>query len=131
MIRLPWVSELAYQVAVARAESAERRAEAAEARLHDLMARVNRQERLPEAKAPEPPAPDLVMMAVGQQAARDPVLARHLAGYVQIERAKQRTGDPDALTDGELLAKVTHWEHTGSEGVPDGFWPTGDTGVAS
>lgn len=133
MARWPWASRLAYDLAVARAEQAERRAEASDTRYHELVERIGKQERLPAAVDPKPQPPDLVMMAVGQQGARDPALGRYLAAYVAMERAKQMAGQQDAKGDPILLEEVTHWVHRGSDGVPDGFWPeqNGDSGSMS
>lgn len=124
-MRLPWVSRLAYDIASARADTAERRAADAESRYHELVARIGKQEKLPPVKDPEPVKPDLIQLAIGQYAERDPGLARQLSTWAQMERAKQGV-DPNAITDPQILTKILHWEHTPSDGVPDGFWPEGE-----
>lgn len=129
-MRLPWVSRLAYDVAVARAEAAEQREATLLSQYHDLMQRRASTDHLHPAKPPEAPTADLVMLAVGQQASGNPALGRYLSSYVQMERAKRAAGAMDALDETALLKAVTHWDTTRSEGVPDAniFGTTGDLG---
>ena len=98
----------------------EERAAAAEAKYHDLTLRHAVSVKMPITVPRGPDVDDsldLVSMAIAEQTTSDPALARYLHTWKSNERLKAKRGDAGALSEADLLHKVTHWESGANESV--------------